>query len=54
MQKTSDTSATKKMVTETDIVSLILEDHKPLKEFIEVMKDLRKKDLLRLKLLRPH
>ncbi len=36
---TKTTSETQKLTRELDIVRVILEDHKPLKELIEVMKD---------------
>lgn len=45
MQKNTQNSeqqSTKQILKETDIVSIIMEDHKPLKELIEIMKDSEK------------
>jgi hemerythrin superfamily protein len=38
--KTSDTNTEKKPLSHKDVVSLILEDHKPLKKLILILKDL--------------
>ncbi|MEK6775080.1 MAG: hemerythrin domain-containing protein [Bdellovibrionota bacterium] len=47
MQKTTGSTSTtrnREFTTDTDIVNIILEDHKPLKEMIEVMKDSEKSE----------
>jgi hemerythrin-like domain-containing protein len=39
MQTANDTQQIRKLQTDNDIISIILEDHKPLKQLIKVMKD---------------